>query len=524
MKEIQSRIELRKKLLKGVGTLAEAVGSTLGPKGRTVIIKEKDRKPIITKDGVTVCRSIVLEDPFENLGAQIVKQAAESTVQSAGDGTTTSIVLAGALYQNAQTYLQDAHAPEDLKNGINKAVSWIVENLKKQAKPIQSLEEIEQVAVISANGDKAIGKLISLAVDKVGRDGAITIQEGRSSETVLDFSEGFSFDSGLLASAFITDERRSVMRYEDCLVLITDKVISVVDEILPVLEIVARDGRPFIIITENVEGQALAALIMNKMKGTMKVSAIKAPRYGEERRNILQDLAFVTGGTFISRESGIPLKAVQLKHLGTAKIVEGSKTSTTIVSNGLNQTQVQMRIEDLKEQIKENDNIRECERIQERITRLASGIAIIKVGGATEVEMIEKKHRIEDALEAVNSAQQEGIVAGGSTALLKATFGYNFPEKLSPGEQCGFDIVLSAVIEPFIQMIVNAGSEYCDLLEKMWEHNDVADFGLDISTMEFKDMVDAGIIDPLKVVRSSLQNAASAVGTLITSDVAIVEI
>jgi len=520
-KLIDSQRTLNEKIIKGVNTLADAVAVTLGPRGRNVLIKGKNLKPVITKDGVTVSRFIDLEDPFENLGAQVIKQAAESTVSSAGDGTTTATVLARAILVKAQSYMAAGDSPIELKRGIELATKAVIEKIKEKAKPISSLEEVEQIATISASGEKAIGKLISIAVDKVGRDGAITIQEGRSSETTLDVTEGFSFDSGLLANAFVTDERRGICRFEDCLVLVTDRSISTIDEILPVLELVARDGRPFVIVAEQVEGQALAALIMNSAKGTMKIAAIKAPRYGEERRNILDDLSVIVGATFVSRESGLQFKQLKLTNLGTAKIVETSKFSTTIVSNGKQQDKTVERIESLKSLIEKTESIHEGQKIQERITRLASGIAVIKVGGVTEVEMIEKKHRIEDALEAVNAAQQEGTVPGGGISFIKVIKELEI-EYENDEQAHGIQIVEAAILEPFRKIIENAGDspDICiqKVIESEWK------YGYDASRGILVDMFEEGIIDPFKVVRCALENASSAASTLLTTAVAIVEL
>ena len=518
MKKIDNGITLNDKILSGAEKLSDAVGSTLGPRGRNVIIKNNKTKPMITKDGVTVSRNFELEDEFENLGAQIIKQAAESTVQTAGDGTTTSTVLAFSILSNAQKYLKKGISPVEIKRGIDKAVDSIVKKLEEMSSPIRSVEEIEQVATISANGDRGIGKLIATAVDKVGKDGAITVQEGRTLETSLDIAEGFQFDSGFIANAFITDERRASMRYDECLILVSDKPITTVDEIFPILQFVARDGRAFIIVCEDIEPQPLAALIMNKAKGTMKVTAIKAPRYGEERRNILDDLAIATGARFISRESGIRFDQVKLEDLGTAKTVESSKFWTTIVGGGGSQERVDERIERIKHEIQLESNLSVAERSQERITRLASGVAIINVGGATEIEMIEKKHRIEDALEAVKSAQEEGIVPGGGFALIAAS---NLSIKTDNEEQdCGVKIIKDAVQEPLIKMIKNSG--------KKVNGDSLADniskgLGYNIATGKFVNLIEDGIIDPVKVTRCALQNAASAAGTLLTTSFAIVE-
>lgn len=521
MKTFESGRKLNEKILDGARKLADAVGTTLGPRGRNVIIKGHNTKPIITKDGVTVARFVDLEDPFENLGAQIIKQASESTNNTAGDGTTTATVLARAIIEKAQIHLAAGVSPIELKRGIDLTVSDLIERLRSSSKEISTQAEIEQIATISANGDVGIGKLIGTAVDQVGKDGAISIQEAKSNDTSLELMEGFRFDSGLLANAFITDERRGIMREEDCLLLVTDKNITTIDEILPALEIAARDGRPLIIIAEDISGQALAAIIMNSMKGSMKVAAVKAPRYGEERRNILNDLAISTGAKFISRESGIQMRAVKLEHFGKAHSVESTKFFTTIVGGEQDDAAVEQRIETLKKQIEQEESLSACEKIQERIGRLASAVAIIKIGGATEVEMIEKKHRVEDALEAVSSAQQEGIIPGGSSALLrvarKTDLNFEHPE-----QAIGSKIVLEAIKEPFRKMVQNAGLSPDLFLEKVETHTN-PDSGLDVTTAQIVNMFAFGIIDPFKVVRCALENAASAASTLLLTDHAIVE-
>jgi chaperonin GroEL len=521
MKQFRSKRKLNESIMEGANILADAVGVTLGPRGRNVIIKGKDLKPVITKDGVTVAKFIDLEDPFKNLGAQVIKQASEATNNSAGDGTTTSTIIARAILSKAQIHLSNNVSPIELKRGIDLATEELVSRLQELSKPVSSKEEIEQIATISANGDKGIGKLISTAVDQVGKDGAISIQEANSNETSLELSEGFRFDSGLLANAFITDERRGSMRHDDCLILVTDRSVSTIDDILPCLEIAARDGRPLIIIAEDISGQALAAMIMNAMKGSMRVAAIKAPRYGEERRNILSDLSISVGATFISRDSGIPMRSVKLEHFGKAQTVESNKFLTTIVGGDQDDNEVEKRIESLKSEINQEGSLSECEKVQERITRLASAVAIIKVGGLTEVEMIEKKHRVEDALEAVNSAQQEGIIAGGSSALLRVSNNLSI-ETENPTQQLGVDILKGALREPFRQMVSNAGLSPDIYLDKVENHKN-KESGLNVATGEIVNMFAYGIIDPFKVVRCAVQNASSAASTLLLTDFAIVE-
>ena len=521
MKHYKSGRKLNEAIMNGVNKLADAVGATLGPRGRNVILKNSNLRPLITKDGATVARFVEFEDPFEDLGAQVIKQASEATNASAGDGTTTATLLARAILHQAQTYLVTGSSPIELKRGIDLAVEAIIENLKEQVRPVSTKEEIEQIATISANGDKGIGNLIASAVDQVGKGGAITIKEAKSNETSLELTEGFQFDSGLLANAFITDERRGVMKHEDCLVLVTDRTITTIDDILPALEIVARDGRAFIIVAEDISGQALAAMIMNSMKGSMKLAGIKAPRYGEERRNILFDLSISTGATFISRESGMHLKDIKLSHFGSAQSIESDKRSTLIVGGNQDDEKVSQQINSLKEDIEKEASLKVCEKIQERIARLASAIGVIKVGGVTEIEMMEKKHRVEDALEAVHSAQQEGIIAGGSAALLRVARDLELDTETHE-QQIGVNIVKEAVKEPFRKMVSNAGMSPDIYLDKVSHHTN-PESGLDVTTGEIVNMFAYGIIDPFKVTRCALQNAASAASTLLTTEVGIVE-
>ncbi len=511
---------LSEALLKGANVLADNVSSTLGPRGRNVILQEKGKTPIITKDGVTVANFVELSDPFENLGAQVIKQASQQTAALAGDGTTTSVVLSRAILREAQRYLTSGVSPIELKRGIDKAVEAIVGRIEEIAKPISSEEDIEHVASISANNDRTIGKLIATAVDKVGKDGSITIEEARSVDTSLDIVEGFRFDSGYLAGAFINDERRGIVKYEDPYILVTDRKFDSVQDMLPVLELIAREGKPFVIVADEIEGQALAALIMNAMRGTMKVAAVKAPRYGEERRNIMKDLAISVGATFIATENGTKMSDVKLKDFGRAKKIEIAKGLTTIVGGYGSMDDVDRQIDIIKAELQQTESIYECERLQERITRLASGIAIIRVGAATEVEMIEKKHRIEDALEAVRSAQQEGIVPGGGVALIRATERLEVATE-NEEQALGVKIVLKAAEEPIRQMAINAG-ESPDLIVSLVK-SEVFDAGYDFLNRNVIMMVKNGIIDPAKVTRCAIQNAASAAGTLITTNYSIVQ-
>jgi len=519
--KFENRRVLIDKLLNGVNKLADNVATTLGPKGRNVILQEKGKEPFVTKDGVTVATFVHLEDEFENAAAQILKQAASQTNIDAGDGTSTATVLAREIFVQAQKYLSAGISPIELKRGIDKTVEQIVENLDKIAQPVTSLDDIESIATISANNDPVIGKLIATAIDKAGADGAITIEEARSLETSLDMLEGFRMPSGYAAGAFVTDERRGAVKYEAPLLLVTDARIDSVEQILPILEIVARDGRPLVIIAEEIEGQALAALIMNTVRGTMKIAAVKAPFYGEARKSILEDLAVSTGAAFISRESVTPLREATLVDFGQCKSIDITNVLTTIVGGKGDFEAIDKRIEFLKQQVSNTESISECEVIQRRISRLASGIAVIRVGGATEVEMTEKKHRVEDALEAVKAAQEGGIVPGGGVALVRALEGL-VVDNLEDNEALGAEIVKKAAGAPLRQMTTNAG-ESADIVQNRVERADLHD-GYDFRSGEMVDMYAAGIIDPLKVTKSALQNAASAAGTLITTSHGIIEI
>jgi len=507
--------------LSGVNKLADNVATTLGPKGRNVILKEKDKEPFITKDGVTVSVFVHLDDVFENAAAQILKQAASETNIAAGDGTTTATVLAREIFSQAQRYLSAGASPIELKRGIDKAVEVIVENLKELSTPITSLEDVENIATISANNDPVIGRLIATAIDKAGADGAITVEEAKSMETSLDVIEGFRMPAGYVASAFVTDERRGAVKYDSPLLLITDARIDTVEQILPVLEIVSRDGRPLVIFAEEIEGQALAALIMNTVRGTMKIAAVKAPLYGEARKNMLNDLAVSTGATFITRDSGTKLRNAKLTDFGQCKSIDITKILTTVIGGKGNLGEIDKSIDLLKSELQQTEDLRECEKIQDRITKLAAGVAVINVGAATEVEMTEKKHRIEDALEAVKAAQEEGILPGGGVALLHAIKRLKVDTD-NEDQALGVEIVKKAVLAPLRQMATNAGQSP-DLIEaKIRKARKNSGFNFrDFSTV---DMYDAGIIDPLKVTRTALQNAASAAGTLITTSHAIIEI
>ena len=511
---------LQQKMMAGANALADNVASTLGPRGRNVLLKEKDGHPFVTKDGVTVAAFVELDDPFENAAAQIIKQAAVETNNNAGDGTTTATVLARAIIREAQKYRASGMCPVELNRGIHLATKEVISNLREMASPVKSIEDIRHIATISANNDGQIGELISLAVDRIGQDGAITIEESRSIDTTLDITEGFRFDAGFCAGAFITDERRGIMHYEEPLFLVTDHKISNVESILPVLEMIARENRPLVVVAEDVEGQALAAMIMNAMRGTLKVAAIKAPMYGEERRNILNDLAASVGANFITRESGAKLTDIQMTDLGTAKSIDSNKYTTTIVGGNCDYEVIEDRISSLKQLIKDTESLNECSRIQERIVRLSSGVAVIRVGGATEVEMTQKKHRIEDALEAVRSAQQEGIVCGGGTALLHACEQIAITTD-NQQQSYGAAVVKEACREPLRQMAQNANESPDIIIEKVLAAD--KNYGWNFRAGELVNLFKSGVIDPVKVTRTALQNSASCAGTLITTNYGIIQ-
>lgn len=513
---------LQQKIMRGANILADNVASTLGPRGRNVLLQEKGKMPFITKDGVTVAAFVELKDPMENAAAQIIRQAAVETNNHAGDGTTTATVLARAILRESQKFVASGVSPIELQRGINLAVIEVVKNLKELSRPITSAADIEHIATISANNDETIGKLIAMAVDKVGQDGSITIDESRSIETSVDITEGFRIPAGFCAGAFVTDERRNTMAYEEPLILVTDYKISSVETILPILEMVAREGRPLIFVAEEVEGQALAAMIMNAMRGTLRIAAIKAPLYGEDRRALLSDLAMSVGATFITREGEKNLSDIKLPDLGTAKSIESTKHTTIIVGGNCDHEQIETRIESLKAQILSTDSLGECEGLQGRISRLSSGVAVICVGGATEVEMTEKKHRIEDALEAVRSAQEEGIVPGGGTALLHAASSLVITTN-SSDQALGASIIQAACKEPIRQMALNAGESADIIMEKIGRDLNNPNIGWDFRTQQLTDLFKAGIIDPTKVTRIALQNAASCAGTLITTNFGIVQ-
>ena len=514
-------LELQQSIMDGVNKLANNVAATLGPKGRNVILHKKGANPMITKDGVTVAEFIELEDPMEQVGAQILKQVAARTNAVAGDGTTTSTVLARDILQNSQKYLIAGCSPVEVKKGMDKAVVAVLKQIDDISQPVETNQDIEHIATVSANGDTGIGSLIASAVDKAGHEGSILVEEAKSVETSLDLVEGFRFDSGYFAQAFVTNERKNTVEYEDALLFVTDYKLDNVQTILPVLELAARESRPLIIVAEQVEGQALAALIMNTVRGSMKVAAVKAPGYGDARINNMHDLCLATGATFFSRASGRNIEEAKMVDFGLCKKIEVLKNHTTIMGGSADWEAVDKKIEALKSEIKQTDDMAECRKLQNRITRLSSGVAVIKVGGASEIEMIEKKHRIEDALEAVKAAIEDGILAGGGTTLLKCR---NFAiEAENDDQQLGADIIRKSIEAPIRQMAANAGVS-ADLIIDKIETDTNPNSGWNFKTGEMADMLVEGIIDPAKVTKTSLQNAVSVSSTLLTTNNAVVEV
>tara|TARA_B100000287_G_scaffold13730_1_gene13891 strand:+ start:21020 stop:22594 length:1575 start_codon:yes stop_codon:yes gene_type:complete len=514
-------LELQQKIMSGVNKLADNVAATLGPKGRNVILHKDGARPIITKDGVTVANFTDFEDPVENTAAQILKQAAAQTNVNAGDGTTTSTVLARDILRNTQKYLVAGSSPVEIKKGMDKAVAQVVTKIMDMAQPVETLQDIEHVATVSANGDVEIGALISAAVDKAGHEGSILIEAAKSVETSLDLVEGFRFNSGYFSQTFVTNERKNSIEYEDLILLVTDYKIESVKSIMPILELAARESKPLVIVAEQVEGQALAALIMNTVRGNMKIAAVKAPGYGEERSNTMKDLCLATGATFFSRASGRQLEDAQLADFGVAKKIEVLKNHTTIMGGLADWEKIDAKIDSLKSEIKQTDDIEECAKIQSRISRLSSGIAVIKVGGTTEIEMIEKKHRIEDALEAVNSAQESGIVSGGGTTLLKCRDFKIEPD--NEDQDIGANIIRKSLEAPIRQMALNSGDS-ADLIINDIVRSEDDGSGWDFKKGTLVEMLSEGIIDPAKVTVVALQNAVSVSSTLLTTSNAILEV
>jgi len=520
-KEIVFNQEARQKILKGVNTLADAVKVTLGPKGRNVVIDKTFGSPQVTKDGVTVAKEIELEDKFENMGAQMVKEVASKTSDNAGDGTTTATVLAQAIYTEGSKVVVAGANPMDVKRGIDKAVEVVVEELKKMSKPTKDQKEIAQIGAISANNDETIGNIIAEAMDKVGKEGVITVEEAKGMETTLEVVEGMQFDRGYLSPYFVTNPDRMEAVLDDPYILIHEKKISSMKDLLPILEQVAKMGKPLLIIAEDVEGEALATLVVNKLRGTLQVCAVKAPGFGDRRKAMLEDIAILTGGRMISEDLGIKLEGVQLADLGTAKRVTIDKDNTTIVDGGGSAEDLSGRVKQIRAQIEETTSDYDREKLQERLAKLVGGVAVINVGAATETEMKEKKARVEDALNATRAAVEEGIVPGGGVALIRTL---PVVEKLKldvEDQQIGVNIIKRAIEEPLRQIANNAGKEGSVIVQRVKEEK--GSFGYDAGKDEFGDMIKAGIIDPTKVVRTALQNAASVASLMITTEALIAE-
>jgi chaperonin GroEL len=511
----------RQSLLKGVNKLARAVTATLGPKGRNVVLDKKFGSPTVTKDGVTVAKEIELEDPFENMGAQMVREVASKTSDAAGDGTTTATVLAEAIFREGLKNVTAGASPISLQRGIQKAVDAAVEQLSKISKRVKDKEEIKQVATVSANWDTTIGEIIADAMDKVGKDGTITVEEAKSIETTLDVVEGMQFDKGYLSPYFVTNAESMEARLDDPYILIFEKKISSLKDMLPLLEKVAKSSKPLLIIAEEVEGEALATLVVNKLRGTLQVCAVKAPGFGDRRKAMLEDIAILTGGRFISEDIGIKLESVSLEDLGRAKSVVIDKENTTIVEGTGKSGDIQGRVNQIRRAIEETTSDYDREKLQERLAKLAGGVAVINVGAATETEMKEKKARVEDALHATRAAVEEGIVAGGGVALLRCIAAID-AVKLEGDEQIGVDIVKRAIEAPLRALTTNAGVEGSIIVQevKRRKSND----GYNVATGEFEDLVKAGVVDPKKVTRTALQNAASIAGLLLTTECLITEL
>jgi chaperonin GroEL len=520
-KELHFNVDARAALKRGVDQLAEAVKVTLGPKGRNVVIDKKFGAPTVTKDGVTVAKEIELSDPLENMGAQMVKEVATKTSDLAGDGTTTATVLAQAIFREGLKNVTAGANPMAIKRGIDKAVQAIVDELKKISVPTSGKKEIAQVGSISANNDKEIGDLIAEAMEKVGKDGVITVEEAKGLETNLDTVEGMQFDRGYVSPYFVTDPDKMEGVLEDALILIHDKKISSMKDLLPVLEKVAQQGRPLLIIAEDIEGEALATLVVNKLRGTLKVAAVKAPGFGDRRKAMLQDIAVLTGGQVVSEEVGFKLENAVVTDLGRAKRIVVDKDNTTIIDGNGSEDAIQGRIKEIRAAVDSSTSDYDKEKLQERLAKLAGGVAVINVGAATEAEMKEKQARVEDALHATRAAVEEGIVPGGGVALIRAQRALK-TLKLDADEQIGVDIIRRAVEEPIRMIVQNAGGEGSIVVEKVRSSKDDA-FGYNALTDTYENLVQAGVIDPTKVTRTALQNAASIAGLLLTTEALIVE-
>ena len=521
-KEVRFHEGARAKMVHGLNILADAVKVTLGPKGRNVVLERSFGAPTITKDGVSVAKEIELKDKFENMGAQMVKEVASKTSDVAGDGTTTATVLAQAIIAEGMKYVAAGMNPMDLKRGIDKAVLSIVDELKKISKPCSTSKEIAQVGSISANADESIGRTIAEAMDKVGKEGVITVEDGKGLENELDLVEGMQFDRGYISPYFINNPDRQVAVLEDPYILLHDKKISNIRDLLPLLEQVAKAGRPLVIVAEDVDGEALATLVVNNIRGILKTVAVKAPGFGDRRKAMLEDIAILTGGTVIAEELGLKLEGATLKDLGRAKRVEAAKEDTTIIDGAGEKAAIEARVKNIRKQIEEATSDYDKEKLQERVAKLAGGVAVIKVGAATEVEMKEKKARVEDALHATRAAVEEGIVPGGGVAYLRARANVKGLKGENGDQDAGIKIVLRAIEEPLRQIVANAGEEPSVVLNKVAEGK--GNFGMNAATGEYGDLVEMGVLDPTKVARTALQNASSVASLMLTTDAMVAEL
>ena len=521
-KEVKFHSEAREKMLRGVDILANAVKVTLGPKGRNVVIDKSFGAPRITKDGVSVAKEIELEDKFENMGAQMVREVASKTSDLAGDGTTTATVLAQAIVKEGAKAVASGMNPMDLKRGIDKAVEAVVAELKANARKVTNNDEIAQVGTISANGDAEIGRFLAEAMQKVGNEGVITVEEAKTADTELEVVEGMQFDRGYLSPYFITNQDKMRVELDEPYVLIHEKKLSNLQAMLPVLEAVVQSGKPLLIIAEDVEGEALATLVVNKLRGGLKVAAVKAPGFGDRRKAMLEDIAILTGGTAISEDLGIKLENVTLNMLGRAKKVVIEKENTTIIDGAGSKSEIQARVTQIKAQIEETTSDYDREKLQERLAKLAGGVAVIRVGGATEIEVKEKKDRVDDALHATRAAVEEGVLPGGGVALLRAASALEGVNVENPDQKHGVDIVRRAIEAPVRQIAENAGAEGSIIVGKLREKNEFG-YGWNAQTDEFGDLYGQGVIDPVKVVRTALQDAASVAGLLVTTEAMIAE-
>jgi chaperonin GroEL len=522
VKDVRFGEHARNKMVNGINVLANAVRITLGPKGRNVVLERSYGAPTITKDGVSVAKEIELKDRFENMGAQMVKEVASKTSDVAGDGTTTATVLAQSIISEGMKYVAAGMNPMDLKRGIDKAVIAVVEELKKLSRPCTSSKEIAQIGAISANADESIGKTIAEAMDKVGKEGVITVEDGKGLENELELVEGMQFDRGYISPYFINNPDKQVSMLEDPYILLHDKKVSNIRDLLPLLEQVAKSGKPLLIIAEDVDGEALATLVVNNIRGILKTTAVKAPGFGDRRKAMLEDIAILTGGTVIAEELGLKLENAQLKDLGRAKRIEVGKDDTTIIDGAGEKAAIEARVKNIRKQVEDATSDYDKEKLQERVAKLAGGVALVKVGAATEVEMKEKKARVEDALHATRAAVEEGIVAGGGVAYLRARASLKHLKGENPDQDAGIKIVLRALEEPTRQIVANAGDEPSVVVNRIVDGK--GDFGFNAQTGDYGDLVEMGVIDPTKVTRFALQNAASVASLLLTTEAMVAEL